>query len=141
MLNGLADASQRVGMGMNLDKTKIMVNEHITPVPITVADTPLEVVQEYVYLGQILQLGKNNFEKELSRRIQLGWAAFGKLRQVFSSPIPQCLKTKVFNQCVVPVMTASSSSSSTYCSPLLDVGLSHGAPLSPVFGSHGRTGP
>ena len=32
---------------------------------------------------------------------------FGKLRRVFSSPIhvSQCLKTKVFNQCVLPVMT------------------------------------
>ncbi|CAH2261736.1 jg7601, partial [Pararge aegeria aegeria] len=29
----------------------------------------------------------------------------GKLRQVFNSPIPQCLKTKVFNECILPVMT------------------------------------
>jgi hypothetical protein len=44
------------------------------------------------------------FEDEVNRRIQLGWAAFGKLRRVFSSSIPQSLKTKVFNQCVLPVM-------------------------------------
>ncbi|CAH2235763.1 jg7621 [Pararge aegeria aegeria] len=31
--------------------------------------------------------------------------AFGKLRDIFSSKIPQCLKTKVFEQCVLPVMT------------------------------------
>jgi hypothetical protein len=30
---------------------------------------------------------------------------FGKLRWVFSSSIPQSLKTKVFNECVLPVMT------------------------------------
>ncbi|CAH2234461.1 jg17763 [Pararge aegeria aegeria] len=47
----------------------------------------------------------SNFEKEVNRRIQLGWAAFGKLRDIFSSKIPQCLKTKVFEQCVFPVMT------------------------------------
>lgn len=52
-----------------------------------------------------MQLGRNNFQSEVNRRIQLGWAAFGKLRQVFSSPIPQSLKTKVFDQCVLPVMT------------------------------------
>ncbi|CAG9116424.1 unnamed protein product [Plutella xylostella] len=33
------------------------------------------------------------------------WAAFGRLRHTFSSAIPQSLKTKVFNQCVLPVMT------------------------------------
>ncbi|CAH2231293.1 jg20612 [Pararge aegeria aegeria] len=41
-------------------------------------------------------------------RIQLGWAAFGKLRDIFSSKIPSCLKTKVFEQCVLPVMTYGS---------------------------------
>ncbi|KAJ0175948.1 hypothetical protein K1T71_008122 [Dendrolimus kikuchii] len=42
---------------------------------------------------------------DLMCRIQLGWAAFGNLRHVFSSTIPQCLKTKVFEQCVLPIMT------------------------------------
>lgn len=55
MLNSLADASS-TGQAGNLDKTKTMVNEHITPKRITVAST-LEVVQEYVYFGQILLLG------------------------------------------------------------------------------------
>jgi hypothetical protein len=45
------------------------------------------------------------FEDEVNRRIQLGWTAFGELRQVFSSLTPQSLKTKVFNQCALPVMT------------------------------------
>ncbi|KAA5557144.1 hypothetical protein F3G48_32895, partial [Pseudomonas aeruginosa] len=91
MVHSLNAASQRVDLGMNLDKTKVMFNGNVIPRPIDVGGTPLEVVQEYVYLGQTLQLGRNNFEKEVTRRIQLGWAAFGKLRQVFSSPIPQCL--------------------------------------------------
>ena len=77
-----------------MDKTKIMFNDLVDPEPIAVNGVPLEVVQQYVYLGQILQLGKNNFEREANRRIQLGWAAFGKLRQVFLSSIPQCLTTK-----------------------------------------------
>jgi len=105
MLDGLASASRCIGLGMNLDKTKVMINGHIDPRPVVVHGHLLETVSEYSYLGQILQLGKNSFEKEAKRRIQLGWAAFGKLRRVFSSSIPQCLKTKVFNQCVLPVMT------------------------------------
>jgi hypothetical protein len=38
--------------------------------------------------------------------MQLGWAAFGKLaRSIFSAQLPQCFKMKVFNSCVLPVMT------------------------------------
>ncbi|RVE40575.1 hypothetical protein evm_014776 [Chilo suppressalis] len=105
MLNDLADSSIRIGLRMNLDKTKVMFNEHVLPEPIAIHGAVLEVVQKYVYLGQTLQLSRNNFEEEVNRRIRLGWAAFGKLRQVLTSSIPQCLKTKVFNQCVLPVMT------------------------------------
>ncbi|XP_030026774.2 uncharacterized protein LOC115444921 [Manduca sexta] len=99
MLNDLDGSSRRVGLGMNLDKTKVMFNEHVVPGLISVDDIPLEVVQDYVYLGQSTQLCRHNFEREADRRIRLGWAAFGRFRQVFTSAIPQCLKTKVFEHC------------------------------------------
>jgi hypothetical protein len=51
-----------------------------------------------------LQLGRNNFEDEVIMTIQLGLAAFGKLRRGFSSSILQSLKMKVSNQSVLPVM-------------------------------------
>jgi hypothetical protein len=105
MLNDLADSSARIGLRMNLDKTKVMFNEHVLLEPITILKAVLEVVLKYVYLGRTLQLGRNDFEDDANRRIQLGWAAFGKLSRVFSSSIPQSQKTKVFNQCVLPVMT------------------------------------
>lgn len=105
MLTTLADASRRIGLGMNIEKTKVMVNRIASPGPVVVNGVPLEVVDEYIYLGQLLQLGRNNFEGEIDRRIRLGWAAFGKLRHIFSSSIPQSLKTKVFDQCVLPVLT------------------------------------
>ncbi|CAH2097257.1 unnamed protein product [Euphydryas editha] len=105
MLNSLNESSRRVGLGMNLDKTKVMFNKHVIPRPVSVDGILLEVVQDYIYLGHTIQLGRNNFEKEAERRIQLGWAAFGGLRRVFTSKIPQSLKTKVFEQCVLPVLT------------------------------------
>lgn len=108
MLEDLRSASQRVGLRMNMDKTKIMSNAHVVPSPVHVGNTTLEVVDHYVYLGQAVQLGRSNIEKEISRRIQLGWAAFGKLRKIFASDLPQCLKTKVYEQCVLPVMTYGS---------------------------------
>jgi hypothetical protein len=88
-----------------MDKTKIMSNSHVVPTPVEVGNSTLEVVDQYIYLGQIVQLGKSNFQKEVNRRIQLGWAAFGKLRSIFSAHLPVCLKTKVFNSGVLPVMT------------------------------------
>ncbi|CAK1580164.1 unnamed protein product [Parnassius mnemosyne] len=105
MLNDLNSVSQRIGLKMNMDKTKIMFNVHVTPMPVVVRNTKLEVVDEYVYLGQIVRLGKSNFDREVNRRIQLDWAAFGKLRHIFSSGIPQNLKTRLYTQCVLPVMT------------------------------------
>lgn len=105
MLNGLNDASQRVGLRMNLDNTKIMSNSRVNPASVTVEHALIETVKEYIYLGQKIQLGRSNFDKEADRRIQLGWAAFGKLRYIFTSDIPQALKTKVFDQCVLPTMT------------------------------------
>lgn len=35
----------------------------------------------------------------------MGWAGYWKLRHIFESVIPQSLKTKVYNQCVLPIMT------------------------------------
>ncbi|MBF2463453.1 hypothetical protein ICI39_14060 [Listeria welshimeri] len=88
MLNDLNGSSRRVGLGMNLDKTKVMFNRNVMPRPVRVEGVLLEVVQDYIYLGQTIQLGRHNFEKEADRRIQLGWAAFGKLRRVLTSTIP-----------------------------------------------------
>lgn len=105
MLDGLSKASQQLGLKMSTDKTEIMLNSHVVPTPLKVGDTTLEFVGEYVYLGQTIQPTWSNFGKEVNRPIRLGWAAFGKLRDFFTSKIPQCLNTKVFHQYVLPVMT------------------------------------
>ncbi|CAK1577928.1 unnamed protein product [Parnassius mnemosyne] len=69
MLNDLNSVSQRIGLKMNMDKTKIMFNVHVTPMPVVVGNTKLEVVDEYVYLGQIVRLCKSNFDREVNRPI------------------------------------------------------------------------
>ncbi|CAH2236091.1 jg4788 [Pararge aegeria aegeria] len=85
-----------------------MSNAHVPLHPLIIGSSALEIVDGYIYLEHTIQLGRSSFEKEVNRRIQLGWAAFGKLRNIFSSKIPQCLKTKVFEQCVLPVLTYGS---------------------------------
>jgi hypothetical protein len=69
MLNDLANFSVRIGLRMALDKTKVMFNEHVLPEPITICGAVLKVVQKYVYLGHTLQLGRNNLEDEVNKRI------------------------------------------------------------------------
>ncbi|CAH2266249.1 jg17817 [Pararge aegeria aegeria] len=49
-------------------------------------------VNDKVSLDSVITVGRSNIEKKLNRRIQLEWAAFGKLGGIFSSKIPQCLK-------------------------------------------------
>lgn len=61
-------------------------------------------VKEYIYLGQRISFDKEYQRAEISRRIQLGWTAYGKLSNVFNSKLPQNLKTQVFNQCVLPTL-------------------------------------
>lgn len=79
---------------------------HMHAPSMVVGNKGLKIVDNYVYLGHILSFGRDHQGKEISRRIQLGWAAFGKLGDVLrSSEIPQCLKTRLFNQCVLPTMT------------------------------------
>lgn len=68
-----------------------MLNVHVTTIPLTLRSVTLEVADEY-------SLPRTN-------SLSLSCAAFEKLQYIFSSYIVQRLKTKVFNQCVLPVMT------------------------------------
>lgn len=65
---------------MNMDKTKVMSNVHVSPTLLLLGGLTLKVADDYVYQGQTVQLGKSNYEKKVNQRIQDGWAAFGKLR-------------------------------------------------------------
>ena len=72
---------------------------------IKIGDNIIERVYSYVYLGHKLKLGLDNQTAEVKRRIGLGWAAFGKLRLIFKSNMSNSLKRKVFDSCVLPVLT------------------------------------
>lgn len=105
MVQELAEASQKIGLEMNINKTKIMTNNQEDRRDIVINDTVIERVDKYIYLGHEIRVGKENQEAEVRRRITAGWSAFGKLNQVWKTKIPLELKAKVFNQCVLPAMT------------------------------------
>ena len=104
MLNELNEESRKIGLRMNLNKTKIMSND--TQYNITIDNTIIENVDHYIYLGHNIKLGKENQNAEIKRRIQLAWVAFGKLNYIFKDKkVPLYLKRKVYDSCVLPVIT------------------------------------
>lgn len=104
LLQDLQRSCARVGLKINFSKTQYMTNLVLAK-NISTYGTQIEQVYAYKYLGHEIKLGRDNQTAELNRRIGLTWAAYGKLKEVFKSDIPMCLKRKVFDQCVLPVLT------------------------------------
>lgn len=103
MIKQLNEASKRIGLKMNIAKTKIISNTEET---IHVDGTKLENVKEYVYLGHAIKIGKENQTAEIKRRIRLAWAGFGKMNYIFKNKsIPINLKRRAFDTCILPVAT------------------------------------
>ena len=89
---------------MNLDKAKVLFNKFVEPKEITVNGKKIEAVNDYIYLRQ-LQSTNENMHCEINRRVKMAWSAFGKLSILLKGKIPLRLKRKVFDQCILPVMT------------------------------------
>ena len=85
MLQELSDESMRIGLKMNIAKTKVMVVDNT---PINVNNVLIENVEGYVYLGQHYSLKENNKDKEIQRRSMAGWAAYAKRRDIFHATLP-----------------------------------------------------
>ncbi len=93
MISDLPRESLKVGLKMNMKKTKIMYNKHLTGRQIIIGHEALELVEEYTYLGQMVSANPPH-EKEIRRRIGMGWSAFGKQNLVMNSNLPLSLKSK-----------------------------------------------
>ena len=88
---------------MNLQKTKILSPGDLR---ISVGSQDLEVVDQYIYLGHNIKIGKANQNAEVSRRVGLTWAAFGRLGFILrDSAMPINFKRKVYESCVLPATT------------------------------------
>ena len=85
MLQEQPDASRRMGLKMNIAKTKVIVLDNT---PISVNNVLIENVQGYVYLGQHYSIKEKNQDKEIQRRIVAGWAAYAKHRDIFKTEQP-----------------------------------------------------
>lgn len=72
---------------------------------VSVVGKYVEQTASYKYLGHEIRLGRNNQICELPHRIESTWATFGKLNYGFKSDIPTCLERKIFDGCVLSVIT------------------------------------
>jgi hypothetical protein len=109
MIEEMAEKSKKCGLRMNLGKTKVMNNKYADQIQIMVDGKIIENVNSYIYLGQNIKIDEDQTE-EIKRRTQMGWMAFGKLGYVLRGNIPICLKRKVFDQCILPVLIHGSES-------------------------------
>lgn len=103
MIGTLHIASVKVGLEMNLTKTKTMTNSWRRP--ITINGEPLEYVDQYIYLGKRISFDKNNNELEIERRVQYTWNKYWSLKEIFKSNLPIATKTKVMNSSLLPCLT------------------------------------
>ena len=104
MINELQEESEKIGLKANMEKTKIIINSYATKGSIRIKGEELQTVDEIVYLGQQITM-KSSRSGEIHRRISAGWIAFARYRNILKSNIPICLKRKLYQQCIEPVIT------------------------------------
>lgn len=111
MIGELHAESLKVGLRINTKTTKIMYNDHAcnqqTLPVIKLNDEVIEEVKEHTYLGQTVNASPVH-EKEIRRRIGMGWRAFVKQNNIMRGNMALSLKRKVYNQNVLPVLTYGS---------------------------------
>ena len=108
MISELNSESNKVGLKMNISKTKVMFNIHADKKEVRIGSEILEEVSKYVYLGQEIWPDGNQTQ-EIKRKMQAGWVAFSRHEDILrEKSIPNCLKRKLFNQCILPAMTYGS---------------------------------
>ncbi len=71
---------------------------------IQIDDLKIGKTVEYAYLGQILSCN-NKTDKEIAKRIANGWKVYWAHRQIFKSKMSISTKIRVFQSCIIPVLT------------------------------------
>ncbi|KAG1653559.1 Prolow-density lipoprotein receptor-related protein 1 [Nymphon striatum] len=70
MVEELRTASNKVGLEINLSKTKVMFNRNVEIQPIMTGNVALDQVDRYTYLGQLISIHRD-WEPEVRRRVAL----------------------------------------------------------------------
>uniref|UniRef100_A0A8R1E441 Reverse transcriptase domain-containing protein n=1 Tax=Caenorhabditis japonica TaxID=281687 RepID=A0A8R1E441_CAEJA len=111
MIQELVEMCGKVGLRMNTNKTKVMRNKFASQSPVNVTlnnvTTCIEEVNEYVYLGRLLN-HNNELEPELHRRRRAAWAAFNNIKNTTDALSCPRIRAQLFDSIVLPALTYGS---------------------------------
>lgn len=111
-LNSLQEESQKAGLKINKEKTKVLNTNLTIANDLRIAGDPIEVVREFVYLGSIVS-GEGGSLVDVQHRINKARASFSTMRSVWRARnISELTKLKIFNATVKPVLLYGSE---TWC--------------------------
>lgn len=106
IMSKFAAATESFGVTINTKKTEVMALVH-SPIttPITVAGTPLAIVESFTYLGSTVT-SDCKLDKELDNRIQCASTSFGRLyKRLWSShDISTRTKISVYNAVILSAL-------------------------------------
>ncbi|EYC13753.1 hypothetical protein Y032_0042g502 [Ancylostoma ceylanicum] len=75
--------------------------------PVFLQGVPFEDVNEYVYLGRLLNM-EDDIKPEIARRGRAGWAAYNSIISLLDDTKDQKLRTDLFNSTVLPALCYAS---------------------------------
>lgn len=102
MMKSLDHESSKIGLEMNVNKTKILTNNYERP--IMIKENTIEYVSDYIYLGKQISFKISNNEEEVTRRINATWKKFWSLREIFKGKFSLHMKKIVYDTCLLPCL-------------------------------------
>ncbi|VDM24346.1 unnamed protein product [Toxocara canis] len=104
LLNELNNKAKKIGLSAHDGKTKWMKNAFCPQVTMKLGNENIGIVEQYAYLGQIVQMNKD-LGLELSMRGRAAWIASIKLKDIFcDTKETPSVKAELFNSTVLLVL-------------------------------------
>ncbi|VDO18177.1 unnamed protein product [Brugia timori] len=108
MAEELKVAGQEAGLLINTKKT-VLLSNNMEETRIILNGEEVARSDEAIYLGQIIAVS-DSLEREVKRRKAKAWGSYWRLKNVFKGKFSQDLKKKIFESCVLPVLTYGAQS-------------------------------
>ncbi|KAI5752725.1 hypothetical protein M8J77_019818 [Diaphorina citri] len=102
MIIKLREESLKHGLHINMNKTNILTKEEVPGIMINGEE--IKKVNECVYLGQLISC-ENVVEREVERRIKIGWSKYWAMKKIFKSmKLNKQMKIKALKMCIFPAI-------------------------------------
>ncbi|CAF4752909.1 unnamed protein product [Pieris macdunnoughi] len=102
MMRSLDCESSKIGLEMNVNKTKILTNNRERQ--IVIKGNNIEYVRQYIYLGKQISFKTSNNEEEVTRRINTTWKKFWALKEILKGNYSSHMKRTIFDTCLLPCL-------------------------------------